>query len=169
MADGTPSPDGRHSETTRHFVATVYVVNDGATALHYHERLGMWLPPGGHLERDELPTGAAVREVREELGLEVELVGPVGDFDTGTVSSLPRPRHLLLEDIHEHADGTVGHQHVDFVYYGAVSSREIRPDDGEQDAADWRWLTPDDVESRTDLEPDVGAIATAATSAVDVG
>lgn len=158
---------GRPSETTRHFVATVYVVNDGATALHYHDRLGLWLPPGGHLERDELPTTAAAREVREELGLEVDLLAPSGGFDTDTVSSLPRPQHFLLEDIHAHADGTVGHQHVDFVYYGAVPSREIRPADGEQDAGDWRWLTAADVESRTDLEPDVEAIATAAIDAVD--
>lgn len=26
-------------ETTRHFTATVYVVNDGAVALHHHDRL----------------------------------------------------------------------------------------------------------------------------------
>jgi 8-oxo-dGTP pyrophosphatase MutT (NUDIX family) len=167
MDDGPPSADGRPSETTRHFVATVYVVNDGATALHYHDRLGLWLPPGGHLERDELPTSAAVREVREELGLAVDLVGPSGGFDTATVSSLPQPQHVLLEDIHDHADGTVGHQHVDFVYYGAVPSRDIRPADGEQDAEDWRWLTADDVDARTDLEPDVRAIATAAIEAVD--
>ena len=167
MADYIPSADGRPSETTRHFVATVYVVNDGATALHYHDRLGMWLPPGGHLERDELPTSAAAREVREELGLEVELVGPSGDLHTGTVSSLPRPQHFLLEDIHDHADGTVGHQHVDFVYYGTVQSREIRPADGEQDAGDWRWLTAADVDSRTDLERDVQSIARAAIDAVD--
>jgi ADP-ribose pyrophosphatase YjhB (NUDIX family) len=45
-------------ETTRHFVATVYVVNGGAVALHEHDRLGMWLPPGGHVEREELPHDA---------------------------------------------------------------------------------------------------------------
>ena len=47
-------------ETTRHFVATVYVVHKGATLLHEHDRLGMWLPPGGHIDRDELPHEAAV-------------------------------------------------------------------------------------------------------------
>ncbi len=166
MVDCTPTADGRASETTRHFVATVYVVNDGATALHYHDRLGLWLPPGGHIERDELPSTTAAREVREELGLEVDLLAPSGGFDTGTVRSLPRPQHFLLEDIHDNADGTVGHQHVDFVYYGTVASRQIRPGDGEQDADDWRWLTADDVDSRRDLEPDVEAIAKAALDAV---
>jgi 8-oxo-dGTP pyrophosphatase MutT (NUDIX family) len=39
--------------------------------LHLHRKLGMWLPPGGHIERDELPDDAAVREVFEETGLRV--------------------------------------------------------------------------------------------------
>jgi 8-oxo-dGTP pyrophosphatase MutT (NUDIX family) len=36
-----------------------------------------WLTPGGEIEPGEEPLAAAVRELREELGLEVEVVGPV--------------------------------------------------------------------------------------------
>ncbi|MER7468160.1 NUDIX hydrolase [Streptomyces sp. NPDC097981] len=36
----------------------------------YKER---WNLPGGHLEEGELPTAAARREVREEIGLELEI------------------------------------------------------------------------------------------------
>ena len=36
-----------------------------------------WLTPGGEIEAGETPTEAAVRELSEELGLEVEVVGPV--------------------------------------------------------------------------------------------
>ncbi|PSP59605.1 NUDIX hydrolase [Halobacteriales archaeon QH_7_66_37] len=117
-------------ETTRHFVATVYVVNGGAVALHEHDRLGMWLPPGGHVEREELPHEAARREVREELGLDVELVAPVDDLQSPTAASIPKPQHFLLEDINV-CDGEVGHQHVDFVYYGTVGSRDLDPAPGE--------------------------------------
>lgn len=142
-------------ETTRHFVATVYVVNDGATALHYHDKLGMWLPPGGHIDRDELPHQAAIREVNEELGLEPRLVAPEGEFSTETAESLPRPQSFLLEDI-DTCEGEVGHQHVDFVYYGAVESREITPAAGEQPAEDWEWLRPPELRNRsTELQPDV--------------
>ncbi|PSP28955.1 NUDIX hydrolase [Halobacteriales archaeon QH_2_65_14] len=144
-------------ETTRHFVATVYVVNDGAVALHEHDRLGMWLPPGGHVERDELPHEAAKREVREELGLAVELVAPVDDLDSPTARSLPEPQHFLLEDINVH-DGKVGHQHVDFVYYGHVGSRAVDPADGEADAEAWEWFTAEELrENPATFEPDVVA------------
>jgi 8-oxo-dGTP diphosphatase len=36
-----------------------------------------WLTPGGEIEAGEEPVAAAVRELREELGLEVEVAGPV--------------------------------------------------------------------------------------------
>ena len=154
-------------EITRHFVATVYVVHDGATLLHEHERLGMWLPPGGHVDRDELPHEAATREVREETGLDVDLVAPVGDFDTGTVRSLPEPQHLLLEDINVH-DGRVAHQHVDFVYYGAASERTIEPADGETPAHHWDWFTTAELANDGDrFEPDVAEIGQRAIEVVD--
>jgi 8-oxo-dGTP diphosphatase len=36
-----------------------------------------WLTPGGEIEAGESPHAAAVRELHEELGLDVEVVGPV--------------------------------------------------------------------------------------------
>ncbi|WP_435096024.1 NUDIX hydrolase [Halarchaeum sp. P4] len=139
-------------ETTRHYTATTYIVCDGATALHEHDRLGLWLPPGGHVERDELPHHAAEREVREETGLEPTLLLEEPDIETGVVRSLPQPAHFLLEDIHEYEGGEVGHQHVDFVYFAEVDSRDISPQGDERDAAHWEWFTPADL-----AEADLGA------------
>ncbi len=153
-------------ETTRHFVATVYVVHDGATALHAHDKLDMWLPPGGHIDRDEVPHEAATREVREELGLDPTLVAPTANIDSPTVQSIPQPQQFLLEDINT-CDGTVGHQHIDFVFYGTVESRDITPTAGEQPADDWEWLTPTELDANADrLEPDVVEIGKRAIETV---
>lgn len=121
-------------ETTRHFVGTVYVVHERATLLHRHDRLEVWLPPGGHLERDELPHEAADREALEETGLDVRLLADDREFDTGTVRSLSGPEHLLLEDVNVH-DVVVGHQHVDFVSYGEMADRGRSPADDEATAS----------------------------------
>ncbi|MFC7139095.1 NUDIX hydrolase [Halosimplex aquaticum] len=142
-------------ETTRHYTATVYVVSDGAVALHVHDGLDRWLPPGGHVDRDELPHEAGLREVREETGLDPELVADVDDVESATIDPLPKPQHFQLADVNVHGD-FVGHQHVDMVYYARADSREIDPSDGEQPAEDWRWFTAADLDESVDgLDPDV--------------
>ena len=143
-------------ETTRHFCGTVYVVCEGAVALHDHEKLGMWLPAGGHVDRDELPHEAALRETEEETGLEVTLHAEDGGIDTDTVRSVPEPRHVLLEDINVHPDGEVGHQHIDFIFFATADSREIDPEPGETPAEKWEWFDAERLEAERDrLEPDV--------------
>lgn len=133
-------------ETTRHFTATTYVVNDGATALHHHDRLGIHLPPGGHVDRDELPHEAALREVREETGLEAELVSTAADVAGPRGRALPDPAHMMLHDINVHPDGTVGHQHIDHLYYARVDDRRIDPaGDDEADPDRWEWYSPADL------------------------
>ena len=60
-------------EITRHFTATIMVVYNNKMLLHMHKKLGLWLPVGGHIDRDELPEEAALREAKEESGLDVEI------------------------------------------------------------------------------------------------
>ncbi|OYR81584.1 NUDIX hydrolase [Halorubrum ezzemoulense] len=154
-------------ETTRHFTATTYIVHDGATALHDHERLGIKLPPGGHVDRDELPHEAARREVREETGLTPELVATESPITGPNTRGLPEPAHLMLHDINVHEDGSVGHQHVDHLYYARVDSRQIAPDgDDEVDSARWRWYTPAEL-AASDLPDDVVDLGREAIAAVD--
>ena len=46
-------------------------------AMRHDGEFAFWLTPGGEIEPGEEPHAAAVRELREELGLEVDVVGPV--------------------------------------------------------------------------------------------
>ncbi len=125
--------DSRH--TGRHFTVAVFVVWEGKVLLHHHRKLGMWLPPGGHIERDELPDEAAVREVREETGVEVELVGERRE-DVADPVQLLRPAGVQLENIGP------GHQHIDLIYFARPSgSTEILQ---EFTADKVGWYGPDD-------------------------
>ena len=96
--------------TGRHFTIAVFVVWEGKVLLHLHRKLGMWLPPGGHIERGELPDDAAVREVFEETGLRVALVGEKRE-DVSDPVQLCRPAGVQLENIGP------GHQHIDLIYF----------------------------------------------------
>lgn len=142
-------------ETTRHFTATAYVVESGALALHQHDRLDMWLAPGGHVDRDELPREAAEREVREEIGLGVDLLEPETNVVAEAGRELPPAEHVMLFDINVHPDGEVGHQHIDFVYYAEAANRDIDPEDGEKDASAWEWLTAEELDAREELTTEV--------------
>ena len=52
----------------RHFTATGFVVDSNAILLHWHPKVLAWLPPGGHIENNEDPVEAILREVLEETG-----------------------------------------------------------------------------------------------------
>ena len=153
-------------ETTRHFTATVYIVNDGATALHRHAGLGIRIPPGGHVDRDECPHEAGRREVREETGLDPILHRETAELTPPAGEVLPQPAHMLLYDINTHPDGTVGHQHIDHIYFAAVESREIEPKAGEAPADRWAWYTPTALRN-SDLDPDTTAIGCEAIETID--
>ena len=154
-------------ETTRHFTATVYVVEGGATALHRHPGLGIRLPPGGHVDRDELPHETALREAREETGLEPSRLVDHRDIASETSRAIPRPRHLMLADVNRFGE-QVGHQHIDHVYFATVDSRRLNPADDEEPATAWDWYAPEALRSQ-DVDSDVRelgieAIELAATS-----
>ena len=144
-------------ETTRHHTATVYIVADSATALHRHAGLGIRIPPGGHVDRDECPHEAGCREVREETGREPTLHRETAALHPPAGEVLPQPAHMLLYDINVHPDGTVGHQHIDHIYFAAVDGQEIDPQAGEAPADRWAWYTPDELRA-SDLDADTVAI-----------
>lgn len=132
-------------ETTRHYTASVFVVNRGSVLLHDHKWLDQWLPPGGHVEQDELPHEAGLREVAEETGLDVTLVADADDVVSEEARSLPKPDHVLLTDVNVHPDGSVGHQHIDLIFYAEADSRDVVPEDGEVAAEDWKWFSRDEL------------------------
>jgi hypothetical protein len=106
--------------------------------------------------------------VREELGPDVTLHAPVGNLESDTARSIPQPQQFLLEDINV-ADGEVGHQHIDFIYYGKADSRAIDPEPGEAATSEWEWYTSAELRANADRFPeDVVEVGQRAIDAVDV-
>lgn len=98
----------------RHFTVTGFVVEDGRTLLHWHRKTQLWLPPGGHIEPDEDPVQAVLREVREETGLDTEVIAPAS-FAFASPPQLAPPITILLEDIPA-TPREDAHQHIDLIY-----------------------------------------------------
>ena len=114
---------------TRDFTATTFIVLHDRTLLLHHRKLAIWVPPGGHIDLNELPHIAALREVWEETGLQAELLRAPQSL--GNIEVLPQPECILLEDI------TPGHQHIDLIYFARVIGGDLLPAERETLAAHW--------------------------------
>lgn len=119
--------------------ATVYVINDRKVLLHEHKKYKTWFPLGGHLEADEFPHEAAIREVREESGLNVQLLNTelAPEIELARVERVPAPFCLLHEGI--------GHEEsfFDFIYIARTDKTKMRPAINESKS--FKWFTRDEL------------------------
>jgi len=98
----------------------VYAIRDDQVLLHRRVKdpnKGLWVAPGGKLEPTESPTECAVREMREETGLELE--DPV--LRGVMVEVSPRPDY----------------QWITFVYAATRWTGELAPAAG---IGEFRWV-----------------------------
>jgi len=99
-----------------HVTASALLAHRQGTVLHKHRRLGIWLQPGGHIEDGETPPSAALRECKEETGLDA--------------SFFPGQEGIFHVDVHP---GPRGHRHLDLRYLLLVDELAIKPQAGESE------------------------------------
>ena len=116
------------------------------------------MPPGGHIEPNELPDEAAVREVLEETGLQVTLPGRLEQW--GVVRVLAAPVCILLEDIEP------GHQHIDLIYF--ARSADGTPRLNPREATDFRWYDHGELEN-SEIAADIRILGQRAIAELSYG
>jgi len=121
------------------FTVAIFVVQNSRVLLIHHRKLDKWLPLGGHIELEEDPEQAALREAREESGLEVELIGDRPPTTEPGTRALIAPRFL---DIHRI---TETHEHIGMIYWA-------RPRNGtltlaELEHHDLRWCSSAELDA----------------------
>jgi 8-oxo-dGTP diphosphatase len=139
----------------RHFTATAFVVRDGATLLHWHRRLGQWMPPGGHIEADEDPATAVLREVLEETGLVCEIIQTSPNLQFDYPEQLAPPYTILLEDIPGPGEP---HKHIDLIYFVRLIEGAAHTS---VDDPTLRWVTATELRENAPMEV-IGCGVTAA-------
>jgi len=111
-----------HIHEKMDFTTEVFIVFQGKALLRRHDKYKRWLSVGGHIELDEDPVQAAIREVKEEVGLDIEIVGtvpgippdPKDDFE----EVIP-PRFMYRNHINEK------HEHVTMVYFARSKTDKV--------------------------------------------
>ena len=120
------------------FAVAIFVVQDGRILLVHHRNLNQWLPLGGHIELDEDPEQAALRETKEESGLEVELLGERPPTTGPGTRALIAPRFL---DIHRISDT---HEHIGMIYWARPKSGKLTLAAAEHHNI--RWCSSDELD-----------------------
>jgi 8-oxo-dGTP pyrophosphatase MutT (NUDIX family) len=115
------------------FTVAIFVVHDGKVLLIHHRSLDKWLPLGGHIELDEDPEIAALREAKEESGLDVELIGERPPTTEPGTRALIAPRFL---DIHRITDS---HEHIGMIYWARPKNGQVTLSTDEHH--DIRWCS----------------------------
>jgi 8-oxo-dGTP pyrophosphatase MutT (NUDIX family) len=93
---------------------------------------------GGHIELDEDPETAALREAQEESGLHVELVGERPPTTGAGTRALIAPRFL---DIHRI---TATHEHIGMIYFARPKGGDVSL--AEEEHHDIRWVTSEELD-----------------------
>lgn len=138
------------------FTVEVFIVHKNKVLLRMHDKFKQWMSVGGHIELHEDPVEAAHREVKEEVGLDIELVGNqkvFHDFDHSRELTPPVAlnRHRVSET----------HEHVTLVYFARAKRTAVKAQYEDDRSDECRWCTKEEVEVM-DLWPSVRAYALAA-------
>ena len=133
----------------RHFCASAFIIDPYTKKilLIKHKKNGRWTQPGGHIEGNETPEEAALREVYEETGLRVRLLGERFPREDDFIRPLgiQKNRKTML-------DGEM-HMHIDIIYAAVPNDDgDVILNDRESD--DIRWFSRDELEY-IDCFPDI--------------
>jgi 8-oxo-dGTP diphosphatase len=104
------------------------------------------MPPGGHIEPDEDPVQAVLREIKEETGFAAEVISIRPSEQFSYPEQLPAPYTILVEDI---SGPRESHQHIDMIYF----CRVLGGNDGAP-ATDptLRWVGQEELKSNGPLD-----------------
>jgi 8-oxo-dGTP pyrophosphatase MutT (NUDIX family) len=144
------------------FTVEVFIVHKNKVLLRMHDKFKIWLSVGGHIELDEDPVEAAYREVKEEVGLDIEIAGKAipESIITDDFRPLITPRFLCRHNV------TPTHEHICFVYFATTNTDHISESSLDHEKGmETKWVSMEELK-QMDLVPNVRFYAEEALKAL---
>ena len=132
-------------------VIAAYIINNGRILLVHHAKLDKWLPPGGHIEANETPDEAVLREIKEETGLDAEFVHKeevTKDKNDSIIAQLALPFYANVHNVGDH-------NHACMFYLCRARSDQVTVS---HESKGHKWVTLVELMSSNDIPSDVKKI-----------
>lgn len=141
------------------FTVEVFLVYKNKVLLRKHDKYKIWLSVGGHIELDEDPNHAAIREVKEEVGIDIKLFGNIKRTDKrpGYEELIP-PNFLCRHKIND------THEHIVMTYFAKSPTNKISELNEHEKSDDCKWFTNKELDNLTEINESVRYYAKSALS-----
>ena len=117
-------------------VVTAYIFSGDKVLLIHHTKLNIWLPVGGHIEKNESTDDALKREIMEETNLKVKIISLPDSLTDKKLNSLSVPFHVNVHNVGDH-------DHCSLYYIcEALNPEEIKIS---KEVWDYKWLTKQEL------------------------
>lgn len=123
------------------YTVEVFIVHKNKVLLRMHDKHHIWLSVGGHIELDEDPVTAAIREVKEEVGLDINILKSPVIPEDANYKGLIAPKFLGMHQVND------AHSHIVFVYFATSDTDKIIDSINEHEKSETRWYTKEEVKS----------------------
>lgn len=120
----------------QHFCATACIIdkeNKKILFIH-HKKLNKWLFVGGHIEENEDPETAVIREVKEETNLDITLLGKRYPREDDFIIPFAMQRNVVKEN----------HIHID-IFYIAIANDISKIKAKEDEVLNYRWFSIEEI------------------------
>lgn len=107
------------------------IVSGGRILLMHHTKLEMWLFPGGHIDPNETPDEALVREVKEETSLDLEFA------EYSSLKKAPQEIKKLAIPFHANTHNVGDHDHYCVYYLGTAKHPNFVKN---KESKDMKWV-----------------------------
>ncbi len=122
------------------FTVEVFIVHNGKVLLRKHDKYKLWLGVGGHIELHEDPIQAAIRECKEEVGLNISIIPKPNQYKKTPDKELTPPAFLNRHNINK------THEHVSFVYFATSKTDKVRDMEGSEKSLGLKWFTKQELD-----------------------
>lgn len=133
------------------FTVEVFIVFKNKVLLRQHDKYRIWLGVGGHIELDEDPNQAAIREVKEEVGLDIILDDSLQFFQKDNVNykELIPPYFLNIHRINN------THQHITLTYFAKSKNDRIKQMMEREKSSECKWFSRNELNNQNVIHEDV--------------